>query len=493
MIEAIFKKACEEVEDGFLVFKENSDYYLLFPDDLMDQAEQLPHLNRCGETSLFCLNFGNHVGLFSLAGIQIKVKSKKITELQFMQLLDEIGDFFANLPFSYRGASFGFRKGREIGSDVLYQNFMYLYSHLKSKRIQGAVYQIINNPYLKYERERVLKRTEQVRRGGYGTIKEIVNHPEHLVQLAAGSELQNTQLAKKLRGRFPDRVYSKRLFSQVDNPENQFCKFVLQTWQDLIRCLNERTTNVLIKERIEWAFKELNRLLRLEFFQGISQLKFIPFSSQVLQKRGGYKELFAIYNRLSQLLEIDRILDWQSLIELKDAAKLYEYWTFIKLSKAVENAIGKPIDLIEPRTTSFEAQLTHGLGIEYPENVNLYYNKTYRHGRSFGQSYSVTLIPDLVLETDAGFYIFDAKFRLDQLVESESEIYGVFKNEDIYKMHTYRDAIRGCLGAYVLYPGTETRIFSIHNDSKLNGVGAIACAIDSPNDDLKEMVQNMVE
>ena len=69
----------------------------------------------------------------------------------------------------------------------------------------------------------------------------------------------------------------------------------------------------------------------------------------------------------------------------------------------------------------------------------------------------------------------------------------MFKNEDIYKMHTYRDAIRGCLGAYVLYPGTETRIFSIHNDSKLNGVGAIACAIDSPNDDLKEMVQNMVE
>ena len=71
-------------------------------------------------------------------------------------------------------------------------------------------------------------------------------------------------------------------------------------------------------------------------------------------------------------------------------------------------------------------------------------------------------------------------------------IYGVFKNEDIYKMHTYRDAIRlfRCL---CLYPGTETRIFSIHNDSKLNGVGAIACAIDSPNDDLKEMVQNMVE
>ena len=70
------------------------------------------------------MNFGNHVGLFSLAGIQIKVKSKKITELQFMQLLDEIGRFpFANLPFSYRGASFGFRKGREIGSDVLYQKF----------------------------------------------------------------------------------------------------------------------------------------------------------------------------------------------------------------------------------------------------------------------------------------------------------------------------------------------------------------------------------
>ena len=63
-----------------------------------------------------------------------------------------------------------------------------------------------------------------------------------------------------------------------------------------------------------------------------------------------------------------------------------------------------------------------------------------------------------------------------------------FKKEDIYKMHTYRDAIRGCRGAYMLYPGNETRIFPVDGDEGIDGVGAVSCSIDEANREMEEII-----
>lgn len=139
MIQGILKQVAEGVggEDGSLIFRENHNYYLAFPQKPAGQIEGFPpHLTRCGDTSTFCLNFGNHVGLFSIAGVKVRVTSKKISDGRFMELVEEIGgDFVANL-LSYRGASLGFSKGKEIGTPVLYQSFMYLHSRLKRGRFR---------------------------------------------------------------------------------------------------------------------------------------------------------------------------------------------------------------------------------------------------------------------------------------------------------------------------------------------------------------------
>jgi hypothetical protein len=54
---------------------------------------------------------------------------------------------------------------------------------------------------------------------------------------------------------------------------------------------------------------------------------------------------------------------------------------------------------------------------------------------------------------------FDAKYRanrVEELVgESGDEPVLVAKTEDLYKMHTYRDAIIHAVGAYVVFPGTQ--------------------------------------
>jgi len=49
------------------------------------------------------------------------------------------------------------------------------------------------------------------------------------------------------------------------------------------------------------------------------------------------------------------------------------------------------------------------------------------------------------------------------------------KDEDLDKMHAYRDAIREVYGAFALYPGEESLIYPTHGASRpFEGVGALA-------------------
>ena len=47
-----------------------------------------------------------------------------------------------------------------------------------------------------------------------------------------------------------------------------------------------------------------------------------------------------------------------------------------------------------------------------------------------------------------------------------------YKDGDIYKMHTYKDAILRSEGAYILYPGDSSKVFRGVEDEKIPSVGA---------------------
>ena len=63
-------------------------------------------------------------------------------------------------------------------------------------------------------------------------------------------------------------------------------------------------------------------------------------------------------------------------------------------------------------------------------------------------------------------------------------------------MHTYREAIRGVVGSFILFPGRKTTIFPAHESNNFfEGVGALSLrpdsngAADSSNiDDIKSLV-----
>lgn len=105
-----------------------------------------------------------------------------------------------------------------------------------------------------------------------------------------------------------------------------------------------------------------------------------------------------------------------------------------------------------------------GYRVAYPDGIELRYNRTYG---APGESYSHAMRPDLVLSRNACAMVFDTKFKLANG--------GACNWDDSDKMHTYREALKGIAGAFILYLGTSnaSALFRAHaGASEYEGVGA---------------------
>ena len=85
----------------------------------------------------------------------------------------------------------------------------------------------------------------------------------------------------------------------------------------------------------------------------------------------------------------------------------------------------------------------------------------------------------------------DAKFRLrkldqvmpaegkedEEVTEKAEERLGEFKKADLYKMHTYRDAIPRARSVWILYPGDLARFFFIDGSVTTGGFDSLTGAI----------------
>ena len=101
--------------------------------------------------------------------------------------------------------------------------------------------------------------------------------------------------------------------------------------------------------------------------------------------------------------------------------------------------------------------------------------------RRIRESYSHSFCPDIVISKGDQKLIFDAKNKGEK--RNRASFYGEemgdgtitsWKNEDINKMHTYRDAIKNVVAAYIIYPGQMEKIFPCHGAlNQYEGVGAL--------------------
>ena len=124
--------------------------------------------------------------------------------------------------------------------------------------------------------------------------------------------------------------------------------------------------------------------------------------------------------------------------------------------------------------------------------VDLRYNTVFNKGKDKFKTYSVMLKPDysLIIHIDDKKYIlhFDAKYKLNIYDDS-------FKNDDVVKMHAYKDAIEDTIGAYVLYPGEKRELY-FEDDMRLKSVGAFPLnpgENKDKEDNLRDFIIEMIE
>jgi hypothetical protein len=339
----------------------------------------------------------------------------------------------------------------------------------------------------------------------------------------------------------PFRIQEEIKTDSLDNPENQFIKFVLKTYSSFISEVKHlfefESRGYKEAEQIE---ENLDHFLEQPFFKDISMPYTIPLNSPVLQKKEGYREML----RTWLLFDLASKLIWvggEDVFEAgkRDVATLYEYWVFFKLLeifKTIFSISPKAIEnLIEPTTDGFGLKLKSGKFIALEGvfltnsrnlNIKFSYNRIYSGNNKYPNagSWSKSMRPDFTLSVWPAVFSedeaekqeliihihFDAKYKIDNI----SEIFGqpnlesgdldneksdwnkeFYKNADLLKMHAYKDAIRRTAGAYVIYPGTEKLVkFGFHE--VIPGLGAFPIRpslYDDGTSNLRQFVLDVID
>lgn len=220
----------------------------------------------------------------------------------------------------------------------------------------------------------------------------------------------------------------------------------------------------------------------------------------MLTKRYGYRNLFKefinINNQPVSIFNSDSLI---SLYQNKSVDKLYEYISFFSLLNILDDMYGQS-DYSSDKLLSnnFESDLAVSVledgSVEIsfkssnclPES-KIIFQKSYTLQNK--GSWSVMFEPDFSLEVyydnnDVKLYHFDSKFRVKSNLKE--------KNEDIQKMHSYKDGIINSYGAYVLYPGNNLSQYADGlGDSELMNIGAIPLKFDD-NTALKDHINNIL-
>ncbi|UTI43283.1 DUF2357 domain-containing protein [Niallia sp. RD1] len=308
-------------------------------------------------------------------------------------------------------------------------------------------------------------------------------------------------LDKKFNGYTPERIVTTEKNETNDTPENRYIKAFLEELHFIIQKLHktlEQNTNMGNPKKIFLLYELevrkwldiIENYLSLYEFRGIGRMNFFPSNSQVLQNRAGYQDVLLLDLRLQSGMQ----LNWNPLmavtndIYVKPVYELYEVWCFFILRNILRELLGSEIKTINLFTNdskvNFNLRKGSASGLVFQKGktmLTLYYNKEFSRHTKGEKSYSLSFRPDFTFQfsnegKDYPNYLihFDAKYKIDNLNDLESEIKSS-KKEDIIKMHAYKDGILNTLGAYVLYPGNEFRNFQVGNDI-IPGIGAVPLA-----------------
>lgn len=386
--------------------------------------------------------------------------------------------------------------------ETLYQRFSFVKSLIDSLEFEEAIQKIVSNPTTRWEEEHEVKDIRRIRRFNQKNIKQLVTRSNRM-------EITSDHFLNRSYGltSIPTKIESTRKTESIDTAENRFIKHALEEF--LFFCENcELKFEKYSTSKFESGLlaTKISTLLNQSFFKQISRPTSLKLNSPVLQRKSGYREVLNAWLKFDLAAKLiwhggDNVYDAGK----KDIATLYEYWLFftlLDLLKEVFEIEPKSIsELIQYDKGQLSLNLKQGTAIALKGvyksptrnlNIQFSYNRSFGGGKTFPNSgsYTTTLRPDYTLSiwpeeiteardaerTELITHIhFDAKYKVKnfykliseskdeelteeeniELIKDEAEEVkkGTFKNQDLLKMHAYKDAIRRTGGAYVLYPG----------------------------------------
>ena len=465
------------------------------PPEKLDDIKAVLPTGACTQvgSGALVLDLVNSVGVLELphVGHPVELYTGKLREEDFEALLADLTDVATSLPFAARDpGSARYARGPAPRDEVLYHAFVYLRYILSDRapvetRLVPALELIQRMPYRRWQTERMEVGIEALTRVDERTLLDLVTRagaPADSPSLSPAG----AALASRLGGQLPETVSERRIRATIDTPENRFVKaFIGQALGTIgrMRSAAARRRNGFERGLIDdcdWMDAALLPIVRHSMWAEVGTLARIPFSSTVLQRRRGYRQVLRHFARirLAPRIPLDRN-EMRDLLELKNIALLYELWTFFRLADIIQDLIGPPAHGAHPAGNPFGVTLASNRTFEWtPAGVRLAYNPSFsRSGKPPYRSYSVGLRPDIALEIEhgpnRGLHLFDAKFKLQTPAEAGldragettiggeatdekfAERRGDFIRDDLYKMHAYRDAIPEANSVWILYPGSE--------------------------------------
>ncbi len=460
-------------------------------------------------------NFGNFlgsgwIGIHNGPQMRFEVISAKLSyEEQYLALLRDLTDQSVSLLFDPDAPTLAPPSDAEGDQKSALEKFLLLQASLPIEELKAAIGMIKARPHSQLESD------DRWLPAGMATGLHAMGDPIGRIRWgmnSAGKPMPIEALEIKRR-------------DTTDTAPNRFIKHAIGQFAEACRVIMDdpgfgpRLTKLASELHAEYEQQS-----RLEVIKTSGRLGRIPLENQVLQKRDGYRQYLRSWIIANKTLSIKDINDDGALsptAENRQVPDLYEYWLFFFLADALEGMTGasnldrRYVKELNPEgsasislSKSDEPRLTLRVGKgEAARFIALYYNRTFKPGHGY-TSYSLTLRPDYTIETfpviygssfeqcrssaekvGAITYIhFDAKFRIANL---DLNLAGDFdrqdpaaadddaKPEDVYKMHTYNEAIRGTAASVILFPGGQAADGGLNQSFEkyrelIPGVGALA-------------------
>lgn len=429
------------------------------------------------------LNFVNEIGFsefiilkdeqlyfsFTIEIFPVKLDYQK----DYVALLKEVNDEIYNLAYSFLEKTYLNAAKKKFKDPMLTEFFRLIERHFDEyitaiEQVERRAHHYLQKSYEQVRGDR-LRKQDNVGRS-------------YLRKKASQFVDVQNGLSIAQRTVMPTKGLQIKKVQTYDTHENRYVKWSMERILSRLTDLRLKVERHFAKSKQEGEIAVLKLLHTMEdqlkkhlfkpFWREIGKLDRSVYSL-VMQMGMGYREVYYIYTTLSQSLVLQNSIYKMSV---KNIAAIYEYWSFLKLGKILEEKGCKPL------TQQVVTVDRDGLSLSLKMNEKA--ERTFKHPKTGEEiiiqyqysagdkTFTVEQRPDTMLTIKKGGrkhgfqYIFDAKYRLNQ-AERVGPVH-----EDINVMHRYRDAIvaqqmnlyeRLTFGAYVLFPWHDDEEYRKHD------------------------------